>query len=235
MDFLEGEVLYFDKPQHWTSFDLVNKTRYMLRHSLNVKKIKVGHAGTLDPLATGVMIVCTGKATKKIDSYLHQDKEYIATVKFGVTTPSFDAETEEDKTFPFEHITKELVEQTLPQFIGDIEQIPPVYSAIRVNGKHAYELARKSQNVEIKPRKVRIDKIELLEYTLPYIKIKIACSKGTYIRSLARDLGKALGSGAYLTSLQRTKIGDVSLSECITLEKFQEIIEQEKLYNYEVI
>lgn len=227
MDFLEGEVLYFDKPLQWTSFDVVNKTRYMLRRSLGVKKIKVGHAGTLDPLATGVMIVCTGKATKKIDSYLHQDKEYVATLKLGATTPSFDKETEENATYPIDFVTKSLVEETLKKFVGEISQVPPLFSAIRVNGTRAYELARKNKDVEIEPRTVRIDKIELLDYDLPQITIKVACSKGTYIRSLARDIGSELMCGAYLTALQRTKVGEVGLEDCITIEKFQEIIEQE--------
>lgn len=229
MNFIEGEVLYIDKPLQWTSFDLVNKTRYMLRRSLGVKKIKVGHAGTLDPLATGVMILCTGKATKKIDGFLHQDKEYIATIKLGATTPSFDKETEEDGTYPTEHITQDLVEQVLQQFVGDIQQTPPVFSAIRIQGQHAYELARKNIDVEIPTRTIHIDEIELLQYNLPYITIRVACSKGTYIRSLARDLGKALGSGAYLDALQRTKIGSVCLTDCINLEQLQEIIEQEKI------
>ncbi len=229
MNFIEGEVLYIDKPLQWTSFDLVNKTRYMLRRSLGVKKIKVGHAGTLDPLATGVMILCTGKATKKIDGFLHQDKEYIATIKLGATTPSFDKETEEDGTYPTEHITQDLVEQVLQQFVGDIQQTPPVFSAIRIQGQHAYELARKNIDVEIPTRTIHIDEIELLQYNLPYITIRVACSKGTYIRSLARDLGKALGSGAYLEALQRTKIGSVCLTDCINLEQLQEIIEQEKI------
>lgn len=229
MDFIEGEVLYFNKPLHWTSFDVVNKTRYILRHSLGVKKIKVGHAGTLDPLATGVMILCTGKATKTIDTYLHKDKEYIATIKLGATTPSFDGETEENATFPTEHITRELVMETLQKFIGEIDQVPPVYSAVRIDGKHAYEHARKAKDIEIQPRKVRIDSIELLDFALPYIQIRIACSKGTYIRSLANDIGKALHSGGYVSSLQRTKVGDVTLDDCISIESFQEQIEQEKV------
>ncbi|MBQ3677308.1 MAG: tRNA pseudouridine(55) synthase TruB [Bacteroidales bacterium] len=229
MDFIEGEVLYINKPLHWTSFDVVNKTRNILRHSLGVKKIKVGHAGTLDPLATGVMILCTGKATKTIDSYLHKDKEYIATIKLGATTPSFDAETEENTTFSTTHITRELVENTLKNFIGDIDQVPPLYSAIRIDGTRAYELARKDKDVAIKPRKVRIDAIELLDFELPYIKIKIACSKGTYIRSLANDIGAALQSGGYVSSLQRTKVGDVTIDDCISIESFQDKIEQEKV------
>ena len=229
MDFIEGEVLYIDKPLHWTSFDVVNKTRNILRHSLGVKKIKVGHAGTLDPLATGVMILCTGKATKTIDSYLHKDKEYIATIKLGATTPSFDAETEENATFPTDHITRELVEETLKNFIGDIDQVPPLYSAIRIDGTRAYELARKDKDVAIKPRKVRIDAIELLDFALPYIRIRVACSKGTYIRSLANDIGAALQSGGYVSSLQRTKVGDVTIEDCISIESFQDKIEQEKV------
>ena len=229
MDFIEGEVLYINKPLHWTSFDVVNKTRNILRHSLGVKKIKVGHAGTLDPLATGVMILCTGKATKTIDSYLHKDKEYIATIKLGATTPSFDAETEENTTFSTTNITRELVENTLKNFIGDIDQVPPLYSAIRIDGTRAYELARKDKDVAIKPRKVRIDAIELLDFELPYIKIKIACSKGTYIRSLANDIGAALQSGGYVSSLQRTKVGDVTIDDCISIESFQDKIEQEKV------
>ena len=229
MDFIEGEVLYIDKPLHWTSFDVVNKTRNILRHSLGVKKIKVGHAGTLDPLATGVMILCTGKATKTIDSYLHKDKEYIATIKLGATTPSYDAETDENATFPTDHITRELVEETLKNFIGDIDQVPPLYSAIRIDGTRAYELARKDKDVAIKPRKVRIDAIELLDFALPYIKIRVACSKGTYIRSLANDIGAALQSGGYVSSLQRTKVGDVTIEDCISIESFQDKIEQEKV------
>ena len=229
MDFIEGEVLYIDKPLHWTSFDVVNKTRNILRHSLGVKKIKVGHDGTLDPLATGVMILCTGKATKTIDSYLHKDKEYIATIKLGATTPSYDAETDENATFPTDHITRELVEETLKNFIGDIDQVPPLYSAIRIDGTRAYELARKDKDVAIKPRKVRIDAIELLDFALPYIKIRVACSKGTYIRSLANDIGAALQSGGYVSSLQRTKVGDVTIEDCISIESFQDKIEQEKV------
>ena len=229
MNFVEGEVLYLNKPLQWTSFDLVNKTRFMLRRALGLKKIKVGHAGTLDPLATGVMILCTGKATKQIDTYLHKDKEYIATIKLGATTPSFDKETQEDATFETSHITRELVEQTLPNFIGDIQQVPPIYSAIRVEGQHAYELARKNENVEMPARTVRIDNLELLSYEFPYIQVRVACSKGTYIRSLARDLGCAMNTGAYLTALERTKIGDVVLSDCSTIEQLQQIIEQGKI------
>lgn len=221
VDFKGGEVLYFNKPLHWTSFDLVNKVRIMIRHALNVKKIKIGHAGTLDPLATGVLIVCTGKATKQIESFQYQTKEYIATLRIGATTPSFDLETEIDATYETEHITRELVEETLKKFIGEIHQIPPVYSAVKINGKRAYEYAREGREVEIKPKLLVIDEIELLEYELPIIKIRVVCSKGTYIRALARDIGVALQSGAHLTALERTRIGDVTLSACLSIDDFE--------------
>ena len=184
MNFKEGEVLYFDKPLRWTSFALVNKIRYHISRKLGVKKIKVGHAGTLDPLATGVMIVCTGKATKRIEELQYQTKEYIATLQLGATTPSFDLEKEIDATYPTEHITREMVEETLKKFTGTIEQIPPAFSACKVDGKRAYDLARKGDNVELKPKTLVIDEIELLECDLPVIKIRVVCSKGTYILSL---------------------------------------------------
>ena len=228
MNFIEGAVLYVNKPQQWTSFDVVNKTRYMLCRSLRVKKIKVGHAGTLDPLATGVMILCTGKETKNIETYLHKEKEYVATIKLGATTPTFDLESDEDAQFPIEHIDREKVESVLRQLEGDIQQVPPMFSAIRVRGQRAYELARKNCDVALEPRSVHIEKIELLDFALPLIRIRVECSKGTYIRSLARDIGTALQTGAYLTNLQRTRVGDVTLSECVSIEQLQEIIEQEK-------
>lgn len=185
-------MLYFDKPLRWTSFALVNKIRYHISRKLGVKKIKVGHAGTLDPLATGVMIICTGKATKRIEELQYQTKEYIATLQLGATTPSFDLEKEIDATYPTEHITREMVEETLKKFTGTIEQIPPAFSACKVDGKRAYDLARKGDNVELKPKTLVIDEIELLECNLPVIKIRVVCSKGTYIRALARDIGEAL-------------------------------------------
>ena len=197
-------MLYFDKPLRWTSFALVNKIRYHISRKLGVKKIKVGHAGTLDPLATGVMIICTGKATKRIEELQYQTKEYIATLQLGATTPSFDLEKEIDATYPTEHITREMVEETLKKFTGTIEQIPPAFSACKVDGKRAYDLARKGDNVELKPKTLVIDEIELLECNLPVIKIRVVCSKGTYIRALARDIGEALQSGAHLTGLIRT-------------------------------
>lgn len=218
MDFIAGEVLFFNKPLTWTSFDLVNKFRYKLSRKLKVKKIKVGHAGTLDPLATGVMIVCTGKATKRIDEFQFQTKEYIATLKLGETTPSFDLEKEVDAVYPTEHITRELVEEVLKQFIGTIEQVPPVFSACKIEGKRAYELARNGEEVPLKAKTLVIDEIELLACELPVVKIRVVCSKGTYIRALARDIGVALHSGAHLIALERTRVGDVTLDQCMNPE-----------------
>lgn len=225
MDFVEGEVLYLNKPLHWTSFTLVRKLRNKLCRRLDIKKLKVGHAGTLDPLATGVMIICTGKKTKLIESFQYQTKEYVATLKLGATTPSFDLETEVDGEYPTDHITKELVEEKLQEFIGEIQQVPPVYSACKVEGKRAYEFAREGQEVELKPKLLVIDEIELLQYDLPIIKIRVVCSKGTYIRALARDIGIALGSGAHLTGLERTRIGDITLDQCLDGSRVEEIIE----------
>ena len=229
MNFKEGEVLYFDKPLKWTSFAVVNKIRYHICRKLGVKKIKVGHAGTLDPLATGVMIICTGKATKRIEEFQYHTKEYIATLQLGATTPSFDLEKEIDATYPTEHITRELVEEALQRFIGRIEQIPPVFSACEVDGKRAYDLARKGEDVELKAKTLIIDEIELLECNLPEIKIRVVCSKGTYIRALARDIGEALNSGAHLTGLIRTRVGDVRLEDCLSVESFPEWLDQQEI------
>lgn len=223
---MDGEILYFDKPLEWTSFDLVNKVRYMIKRKLGVKKFKIGHAGTLDPLATGVLVVCTGKATKRIEELQYQTKEYVATLRLGATTPSFDLEQEIDAEYPTEHITREMVEDTLKTFLGEIQQIPPVYSAVKVNGKRAYDYARKGNEVELKPKLLVIDEIELLDCQLPYITIRVVCSKGTYIRALARDIGIALKSGAHLTSLRRTRVGDVTVENCISLEEFQNIVNE---------
>jgi tRNA pseudouridine55 synthase len=220
MNFEEGEVLFFDKPLHWTSFDLVKKVRYNIQKKIKIKKLKVGHAGTLDPLATGVLIVCTGKKTKLIDTFQFQVKEYIATLKLGATTPSFDLETNVDATYETAHITKELVEEKLKKFIGKIEQVPPAFSAVKVEGQRAYELARKGEEVLLKPKILVIDEIELLEYEQTQIKIRVVCSKGTYIRALARDIGLALDSGAHLIQLCRTKIGDVTLEKCVQPQEF---------------
>ena len=225
MDFKEGEVLYFDKPLTWTSFAVVNKIRYHLCRKLGVKKLKVGHAGTLDPLATGVMILCTGKATKRIEELQAHTKEYVATLMLGATTPSYDLEKEIDATYPTEHITRELVEEVLKKFVGSIEQVPPAFSACMVDGKRAYDLARKGEEVQLKAKTLVIDEIELLECNLPVIKIRVVCSKGTYIRALARDIGEALQSGAHLTGLVRTRVGEVRLEDCMQVDVFESWLE----------
>jgi len=221
VDFIEGEVLLINKPLEWTSFDVVNKIRSIIRGKLNIKKIKVGHAGTLDPLATGLLLVCTGKMTKQIDSFQAQKKEYITTIKLGATTPSFDRETAEDYVFQYEHITRELFENTLKQFIGEIEQTPPMFSAKKVDGQKAYIAARKGLEIDLKPNKITINSIEILDFKLPYVQIKVDCSKGTYIRALGRDIGKALNSGAYLTELIRTKIGEFNVENAIEILEFE--------------
>ena len=221
MDFVSGEILYFNKPLNWTSFQVVGKIRWKISRTFKIKKIKVGHAGTLDPLASGVLIVCTGKATKQIESFQHLTKEYIATLKFGETTPSFDLETKVDATFPFSHITREKVEEALKQFVGTIEQVPPVFSACKINGERAYKLARNGEEVNLQPKTLVIDEIELMTCNLPEITIRVVCSKGTYIRALARDIGLALGSGAHLTALVRSRIGDVTLDQCMDVSDFE--------------
>lgn len=226
MNFLEGEVLYFDKPLYWTSFKLVKIVRTRISRKLKIKKIKVGHAGTLDPLASGVMIICTGKATKLIESFQYQTKEYIATLQLGATTPSFDRETEIDGVYPTEHITREGVETVLRQFVGSIQQVPPVYSACKIDGRRAYDFARKGEDVELKAKELVIDEIELLEYQSDIIKIRVVCSKGTYIRALARDIGQALGSGAHLIGLVRTRVGDVRLEDCLQVDQIDELVEK---------
>ena len=227
MDILEGEIFYINKPLNWTSFNVVNKIRWKLQKTMKIKKIKVGHAGTLDPLATGVMILCTGKATKRIEEFQYQTKEYIATLKLGETTPSFDLELPVDNTYPVEHITRETVEEVIPQFKGEIWQVPPVYSAVKIDGKRAYDYARKGEEVEIQPKLLAIDEIEILNCDLPYLTLRIVCSKGTYIRALARDIGQALGSGAHLTALCRTRIGEVTLSHCSEIDELIEKLEKE--------
>jgi len=220
MDFQEGEILYFDKPFNWTSFDLVSKIRRRISHSLKIKKIKVGHAGTLDPLATGVMIICTGKATRKIEEFQYQSKEYIATLRLGATTPSFDLETAINETFETSHITAEMIEKVLQQFTGCIEQVPPIFSACKIEGNRAYKLARKGMEVELKPKSLVIDEIELISFSDNTLTLRIVCGKGTYIRALARDIGCALNSGAHLIALQRTRIGEVTLDKCIKVDDF---------------
>lgn len=231
MNFKDGEVLFFNKPLGWTSFKVVGHARYHICRRMKVKKLKVGHAGTLDPLATGVMIVCTGKATKRIEEFQYHTKEYVATIQLGATTPSYDLEHEIDATYPTDHITRERVEEALKQFVGEIYQIPPVFSACKVDGKRAYDLARKGEEVELKPKLLVIDEIELLECDLVKmeIKIRVVCSKGTYIRALARDIGEALQSGAHLTGLIRTRVGEVTLESCLDPAAFAEWIDRQEI------
>lgn len=212
----------FDKPYRWTSFDVVGKVRWLICRRLKVKKLKVGHAGTLDPLATGVLIVCTGRATKRIEELQSGTKEYYATIRLGATTPSYDLEKPIDATYPTEHITREMVEQVLERFKGKIEQVPPTFSACKVDGKRAYEMARKGNEVELKPKTLVIDEIELTECNLPDVTIRVVCSKGTYIRALARDIGEALQSGGHLTALRRTRVGQYKVEDCLNPEKFSE-------------
>lgn len=229
LNFKEGEVICFNKPLGWTSFKVVGHARYHICRRIGVKKLKVGHAGTLDPLATGVMIVCTGKATKRIEEFQYHTKEYIATIQLGATTPSYDLEHEIDATYPTKHITRELVEETLTKFIGEIQQVPPAFSACMVNGKRAYDLARKGEEVELKPKLLVIDEIELLECNLPEIKVRVVCSKGTYIRALARDIGEALQSGGHLTALERTRVGDIRIEDCLNPLEFKEWIDAQEI------
>ncbi|NLV53674.1 MAG: tRNA pseudouridine(55) synthase TruB [Bacteroidales bacterium] len=256
MDFQKGEILVFNKPYRWTSFNVVAKVRGELSHRLGVKKIKVGHAGTLDPLATGVLIVCTGKSTKLIEELQAHTKEYVATIKLGATTPSFDMETAEDATYPTSHITRELVEEKMKDFIGRIEQIPPTFSAVKVNGKRAFKYARQGEEVELKPKVLVIDELEILHFgtveneevedfsepreriqyqhdnlagTHLSLTIRVVCSKGTYIRALARDIGQALGSGGYLTGLVRTRIGQYTLQDCMDLQTFATWLDQQTI------
>ena len=227
MDFAAGEIIPIFKPYTWTSFQIVNKIRYHLSRKYNVKRFKVGHAGTLDPLATGVLLLCTGKATKRIEELQAQTKEYVAEIMLGATTPSFDMEHPVDATYPYEHITREMVEKRLEQFVGNIEQRPPLFSACKVDGKRAYDLARGGSDMQLAPKLIRIDNIELLEFNLPKIKISVTCGKGTYIRSLARDIGEALQSGAYLTALERTRIGEFNIEKCITPDAFPEWLDKQ--------
>lgn len=233
MDLEAGQILYFDKPLRWTSFNLVAKVRWMLCHRLGVKKLKVGHAGTLDPLATGVLIVCIGRATKRIDELQAGTKEYVATLQLGATTPCFDLERPIDQTYPTDHITLDLVQQILPRFMGRIEQVPPAFSACKVDGHRAYKLARQGQEVELKPKVLVIDELELQNFDAATMQLtlRIVCSKGTYIRALARDIGLALQSGAHLIALRRTRIGNVRVEECMHIEDFEAWMDQQKIEN----
>jgi tRNA pseudouridine55 synthase len=221
-DYKNGQVLLIDKPLTWTSFQVVNKLRWEIKQRFNIKKIKVGHAGTLDPLATGLLILCTGKQTKQIDTYQGQIKEYKGTFIIGGTTPSYDLETAVEETFPTAHISEELLHKTTEQFMGEIQQKPPIFSAIKKDGKRLYELARKGETTEIKERTVTVSKFEITKINLPEVAFRIVCSKGTYIRSIAFDYGKALNSGAHLSSLRRVQIGDFSVDDAFSVEEFIE-------------
>ena len=232
-DFQKGEILVFDKPLDWTSFDLVHKVRYIICKKLNIKKLKVGHAGTLDPKATGILVLCTGKATSKIDSLQADEKEYVATLKFGATTPSYDLESEEDRQFETSHITKDLLTDVLKKFIGTIQQVPPDFSAIKIDGKRAYLNARKGIAMEIKSKTLEVKEIEIINFSLPEVKLRIVCGKGTYIRALARDIGEELQSGAYLTGLRRTRVGDYDLAQAINLADF--LVSQPKVTDIQLI
>lgn len=214
-DFQNGQLLLIDKPLEWTSFQVVNKLRWAIRKKFNIKKIKVGHAGTLDPLATGLLIICTGKFTKRINDYQGLPKEYTGTFTLGSTTPSFDLETEVDKTYPTVHINEALIKDATAQFIGEIDQKPPLFSAIKRNGERLYNIARRGEVVPIKSRKISIYEFEITRIALPEVDFRVKCSKGTYIRSLANDFGRALNSGAYLSALRRTKIGDLSVNDAM--------------------
>ncbi|MBQ4291308.1 MAG: tRNA pseudouridine(55) synthase TruB [Muribaculaceae bacterium] len=228
-DPIGGEILYIDKPLGWTSFDVVKRVRGKLLRRLGLKKFKVGHAGTLDPLATGVMIVVTGKATRMIESLQAGVKEYVATIALGATTPSFDLETAIDATYPTDHITREGVEQALAKFVGTIEQVPPAFSACKVDGRRAYKMARKGKEVEIKPKTLVIDELDLLQFSPTEIVVRVVCSKGTYIRALARDIGEALMSGAHLTALRRTRVGNVGIDSCLSVDQVANFLDSVEL------
>ncbi len=223
-DFPAGEIILIDKFKEWTSFDVVNKIRSQIKYRRNIPKIKVGHAGTLDPLATGLLIVCTGKKTKEIYKFQDATKEYIAKIKLGETTPSFDLETEVDFRFPIDNIEEEEIINTIKSFTGEQEQMPPAYSAKRVNGKRAYISARKGKTLELKPVSIEIFDIEIININMPYIELKILCSKGTYIRAIARDIGLALNNGGYLIELRRTKIGEFKVEDAITVDQFEKML-----------
>jgi tRNA pseudouridine55 synthase len=220
--FVEGEVILIDKPLHWTSFNVVKKIRQLIKNKYKLKDIKVGHAGTLDPLATGLLILCTGKKTKEINLIQDRDKEYIASIEFGKSTPSFDLETEFNGEYVTNHITSELIREKIKAFIGEIDQIPPLYSAKFVDGKRAYKFARKGVNMELKPSRVNIKELEILDFSESILTLRILCSKGTYIRSLANDLGAALNSGGYLKALRRTISGNYQIKDALTIDEFQE-------------
>ena len=220
-DYKDGQILLFDKPLEWSSFQLVNKVRWLIRKNLNIKKIKVGHAGTLDPLATGLMIICTGKFTKRIHEFMGQEKEYTGTIRLGGTTPSYDLETEVDQTFPVDHITEEMIYAFAKAYQGTIQQRPPVFSALKKDGKRLYEFARAGEEVEIPTREITVYDFEITRIAMPEVDFRVQCSKGTYIRSLAHDMGQGLQSGAHLTALKRTKIGEYSVDNAQDLASFE--------------
>lgn len=226
MDYISGEILVIDKPYRWTSFDAVKRLRGAVQRRLNAKRFKVGHAGTLDPLATGVLLVCTGRATKRIAELQEGMKEYVAEITFGATTPSYDLEKEIDATYPWEHITPELIAETLPKFQGHVMQVPPVFSAVKVDGKRAYNYARKGKEVEIKAKPLEIKELEVLSWEAPKLTLRVLCSKGTYIRALARDLGEAMNSGAHLTALRRIRVGDYTIDDAMSLDQALELIKE---------
>lgn len=230
MNFQAGEIFAIDKPYRMTSFGALAHVRYILSHTLGYK-IKIGHAGTLDPLATGVLILCTGRCTKRIEELQNHTKEYLATLQLGATTASYDKEHEVNATFPTRHITRECVEKVLGQFVGEIQQVPPTFSAVKVGGKRAYDIRRAGESVELKPKTVRIDEIELQGFDAGTMQasLRVVCGKGTYIRALARDIGRALGSGAYLTSLRRTRVGDYTVDNCVDFDHFQEWLDNQKI------
>ncbi len=221
-DFLGGEILLFDKELKWTSFDVVNKVRYFLCKTMGIKKMKVGHAGTLDPLATGLVILCTGKSTKKIEELQLGEKEYVATFKLGATTPSFDLETEEDSTSDYSHVSREMLDAAILKFIGEIDQVPPIFSAVKVNGKRAFNYARNGEEVKLRAKRIVIRKVEVEDFNLPEVKLRITCGKGTYIRALARDIGEELKCGAYLIALKRTRIGNYNIEDAFKVDFFKE-------------
>lgn len=229
MDLISGEIIGIDKPFGWTSFDAVKRLRGAIQRRLKVKKFKVGHAGTLDPLATGVLIICTGRSTREIERLQAGSKEYIADIRLGATTPSFDLETEIDASYPWEHITLQSIEDILPQFRGKVMQVPPVFSAVKVDGKRAYKFARKGEEVELKAKPLEISELEVLSFEAPVLRLRIVCSKGTYIRALARDIGQALDSGAHLIGLRRTRVGDISIENCLSLDQAMEKINNDPL------
>ena len=231
MDFNAGEIICIDKPYRMSSFGALAHIRFLISKKLGVKRVKTGHAGTLDPLATGVLILCTGKATKRIDELQAHTKESTATLQLGATTPSFDLEHTVDHTYPTAHITEELIRETLPKFIGEIQQVPPAYSACKINGDRAYKLMRNGMDVPLKAKTLRVDEIEMTGFDkeLMQLSIRVVCGKGTYIRALARDIGEALGSGAFLTALRRTRVGGIRVEDCVTLDDFPEWLDRQEI------